>query len=194
MAKCINIISRTSKFAYITPICKTDSFRHCNHNRGFFLEEIFDFDKEFINIKRNFRQIDKIWSITVFCTCKCCRTGQPSCITSHDLHDRDHTLLIGKALCITDDFFGRRANVFGCTSETWCMISQCKVIINGLWNTKEFLLLASKNRIIRKFLYGIHRIVSANVDKRINIQAVQDFKDFLINCFIFVNLRKFETT
>ena len=50
------------------------------------------------------------------------------------------------------------------------------------------------NCIIRKFLYGIHRIVSANVDKRINIQAVQDFKDFLINCFIFVNLRKLVTT
>ena len=74
------------------------------------------------------------------------------------------------------------------------MIGQCEVIVNGLRYAKEFLLLAGQDCEIRKLLDGVHGVISANIDKRINIKTVQYTKDLLIDGLVFVDLRKFKTT
>ena len=73
------------------------------------------------------------------------------------------------------------------------MIGKCKVIVNGLRNTKEFLGLSGNDGIIRQLLDGIHGIISADVDKCIDFQFVQNIKDFLIDSSVFVDFRKLIT-
>ena len=73
------------------------------------------------------------------------------------------------------------------------MIGKCKVIVNGLRNTKEFLGLSGNDSIIRQLLDSIHGIISANVDKCIDLQFVQNIKDFLIDSSVFMDFRKLIT-
>lgn len=70
---------------------------------------------------------------------------------------------------------------------------QCQVVIDCLRHTKEFLCLSCQDRIVRKFLDRVHGIVSANIDKCINVKTVQYIKDSLIDSLIFMDLRKFKT-
>ena len=70
------------------------------------------------------------------------------------------------------------------------MVCQCQIIINGLRYPKELLGLAGKDGIVGKLLNGIHRIITANVDKCINIQLVQDLENLLINISVFMYFRK----
>ena len=172
MPECIHIVSHASKLTYISSVCQLNSLGNCNHNRCFFIQKIFYFCKEFLNIKRHFRQIDQIRSVAVLGFCQCCGTCKPSGITSHDLHDRNHIFLISKSQCIADHFFCGCADIFCSTSESGCMVCQRQVIVDCFRNTKELLSLSCENRIIRQFLDRIHGIISTNVDKRINIQFI----------------------
>ena len=95
MTKCIDIITGTSKLTHITTICKLDSFRNCNYNRSLFFKQLFYFFQKFFNIKRYFRQVNQIRSVTVFCFCQRCCSGQPACISSHDFHNGNHIFLVG---------------------------------------------------------------------------------------------------
>jgi len=193
VSKCIYIVSYISKFTYVSAVCKLDSLRNSDNNRGFFLKKVFYFCKEFLNIKRYFRKVDQIRSVAVFGFRKSCGACKPSGITSHDFHNGDHVFLISQTLCIADHFFCGSTDIFRCTPESRCMVCQCQVIVYGFRNAEELLGLSCKDRIIRQFLDSIHGIISADINECINVQLIQDFENLFINCFIFMNLRKFVT-
>ena len=148
VSECIYIISAAGQFTHITSVRKFDSLRY-RYDDGFFLfEQIFDLRKECIDIKRCFRQINKIRSFAFFRFGKCGRPCQPSGIPSHYLNDRDHLFFVGESQCITDHFFCGCPDVFGCTSKSRCVVGQCKIVVNGLWHTQKLLLMAFDDRII----------------------------------------------
>lgn len=60
VAECVHVVSYASKLAYVASVSQLDSLGYCDDNRGFFLQEIFYLGKEFLDVKRNLRQINQI--------------------------------------------------------------------------------------------------------------------------------------
>ena len=72
-----------------------ESFGYGNKDIAFLLHDLQDVIREPVKIKVSFGEIDEIRaaSVAVF-RCECCRGREPSCVTSHDLYDRDHICII----------------------------------------------------------------------------------------------------
>ena len=148
MSESIHIVSYISQLAYITSVCQFYSLGNSNHNGRFFAEQLFYFFQKFVNIKRNFREIDQIRPITVFCLCQRSSSGKPSCVSSHDLHNSDHVFLVSQTLSIPDHLFCRSSNVFCRASKAWCMIGKSQVIVYSFRNSQKFLTLSSNDSVI----------------------------------------------
>ena len=72
------------------------------------------------------------------------------------------------------------------------MVGQRQIIVNGLGHAQEFLGLSGKDRVVGKLFDGIHGVVSADIDKRFDIEFIEDLEDLLIDALVLVDLRQFE--
>ena len=152
----IDKINALSEFAYISSVGETDSLRNSDNNRRFFRQKIFYFFAESFDIKRKFRQIDKIWAQTVLALCKSCRSGQPSGVSSHDLNDRNKPFSIFKAEAVADDFFYRCSDIFCGASVSRSVVCKSKIVVDRLRASDKSGAVTCYNGVIRKFFDRIH--------------------------------------
>ena len=66
-----------------------------------------------------------------------------------------------------------------------------KVVVNRLRASDEAGAEPGHNRVVGQLFDGVHGIISADVNKRLNIQFLQDRKDLVVNRPVFVDLREF---
>ena len=74
-----------------------------------------------------------------------------------------------------------------------CVVCLYQVVVNCLRYTDEADITSDTCSIAGKLTYCIHRIISADVDKCIDFQFIQNIEDFLIDSSVFVDFRKFIT-
>ena len=71
------------------------------------------------------------------------------------------------------------------------MVCQGKVIVNGLRAADETGRMSGDDRIVRELFDRIHGIISADVDKCLDIQFVEDLEDLFIYFAVLMDLRQF---
>ena len=71
------------------------------------------------------------------------------------------------------------------------MISQGQIIVNGLRTADETCRMTCYDRVVRKFLDRVHRVISADVDESLDVQFIQDTEYFFVNFFVLMDLRQF---
>ena len=92
---------------------------------------------------------------------------------------------------ITNDLLDGSTDVLGSAAVSRCMVGQSQIVVDRLRASDKFDIAACQKRIIRKLFDGIHRIISADIDKCFNIKLIQQRKNLIIDRFILVDLRKF---
>jgi len=194
MSERIHIISASGKFADISAIRQVNPFRYRYHNRIFLFQKILYLFQEFLNIEIHFRQINQIRTFTLLRFCQRRGPGEPSRIAPHNLDHRDHRFVIGQTQCVADHFLGGCSDVFGCASKSRCMVRQRQVIVDRFRYAEKFLRLSGQDSVIAQLFDRVHGIIAADIDKRLNIQAVQNFKNFLKNLPVLMNFRQFIPT
>ena len=71
------------------------------------------------------------------------------------------------------------------------MVGHRKVIVDGLRDAHELLLLLMGFSIISKHLYGVHRIVSSVVKEILDVLLVENVEDLLVKFLITFDWRQF---
>ena len=71
------------------------------------------------------------------------------------------------------------------------MVRKSQVVVNGLRASDKTGRVSRHNSVVGKFLDGVHGVISTDIDKRLNIQLVENRKNFLVHRFILMNLRQF---
>ena len=170
-----------------------NSLGNCYHYRRFLRQKLPDPLHEIVQIKSQLRKINQVRSRTVFSLCKGSRSGKPSCVSSHNLHDGHQSFAVLKAKTVADNLFYRCSNIFRRTSVSRCMVCQCQIIINGLRASDKTGRISHHNRIVGKLFDRIHRVIAPDIDKRLNIQLIQKLKNLLIHFPVLMDLRQFIT-
>ena len=188
MTEGIGLVRVCGQFADISAVCRLDTFRYSDDDGLFLSYQFLYFFQKNIHIERNLRQIDQIRTFAVFTLGKYCRTGQPAGISSHDLDDRHALHLIDQT--ITYQFLGNGGNIFCSAAVTGRMIRTLQVIIDRLGHTDKTDQTVNCLGIIGKLFYGVHGVITADIEKCRNLQFFQNCKYFLIDSFIFTALRQ----
>ena len=74
------------------------------------------------------------------------------------------------------------------------MVGKSKVVINGLGTSDETNLGAGNYSVIGKLLDGIHRVISADVDKAIDLKFIEHLEDLLVKLFVLIDVGELVTT
>ena len=114
-------------------------------------------------------------------------------MASHDFNDTNGGLFHTEGLVVTDDFLHAGCDIFSCGTVSRAVIGYRQVIVNCLGNTHEALRLIVSSRIIGQHLHRIHGVISACVEKTLNIMLFHDFEYFFVYFLMSFNLRHFET-
>ena len=103
MAECVHEISALAQLAYIASVRETDAFGYGYDDSRLLGKQVLHLIPECLDIKGQLRQIDQIRSRAVLAFGKGSGSGQSSCVSSHDLYDRDKSVLILKTETVADD-------------------------------------------------------------------------------------------
>ena len=148
MSERIYKVNAVSKLTYISSVCGTDSLWYSNHDRRLLLQKLSDSSSKSLKIKCRLRQVNQIWTLAVLSLGQRRWTCQPSRITSHNLYNRNDSVLSLQAEAVTDNLLHGGTDIFCSASISRCVICQCKVIINRLRTSDESCWKSCNNRII----------------------------------------------
>ena len=94
MAKGVQLPGGGHQIAQISAVCGLYALAGCDDNVGLYPLQLVHPGKELVLIKGHFRQQDQVGAFTVLAACQTGRTGQPACVTAHDLGHRHTTDVI----------------------------------------------------------------------------------------------------
>lgn len=116
------------------------------------------------DIKCPLTQVDQLGHISRFISCEG-RTGrQPSCIAPHDFHNRHRRNIID--IAVACNLCKSGGNEFGRRAKTRTMVCLSKIVVDGLRSSHDLDIIHSVFPTVHgKLIDGIHRIVSAGVNK-----------------------------
>ena len=192
VAKCVYLIGSVAKLACIAAVSKLQAFGNSDDNRSLGLGEVLYLIQELVYVENSLRKINSIHTAAVITLCQSCCCGQPSGIAAHDLCDHDGGLCCAEGLVVTDDFLHGCCDILRCGAVAGAVIGNRKVIVDGLRNAHEQLLLAVLLRIVAQHLYGIHGVIAACIEQGINVMLLHDLEDVLVNILVSLNLGHLE--
>ena len=100
----------------------------CHLLAGIF-EELFDGELAF-------RHIDEVRSNFAVCVEDNGRGSQPAGIPSHDFHDGHRRGTVNRT--VPCDFLHGGCHIFCSRAESWGVVGNAEVVVNGLWNANNF--------------------------------------------------------
>ena len=101
-------------------------------------------------------------------------------MTPHDFYDGNRLfIVVNRSICC--NFADNRSNVFSGTSISGSVVSFYEIVINCLRNTDKTDLAICSGSIAGKLAYGIHRIISANVEEISDVFFFESAEQFRIN-------------
>ena len=70
------------------------------------------------------------------------------------------------------------------------MVCECQVIVDCFRASDEACRVSGYDRIVGQLFNRVHGIISADVNKCLDVQLVEDIKDFIIYFSVFVDFRQ----
>ena len=166
-------------FADESAVFIMDSLRYTDYDVAVFLEGSMNFLEKFFYIEIGFRKINEKRIVSNIFPGKGSSSGEPACVTSHDLDDSDGFFLIDTG--VQGDLTDGGSYVAGSTSESGSMVGVYKIVINGLRLTEDTDVAADLFSIAGKLADGIHGIVAADIKEPADIHLLEFLKKLRIN-------------
>ena len=194
VAECVDGKNRAAGFADELAVSSRDTLGNRDDDGTLGLRQIFDLFHESIEVEGPLRQIDRVTAGAVTALCQSCSSGQPACVTAHDLNDDDRRLCSAKGLVVTDDLLDGGSDVFACGSISGAVVSDRQIVVDRLGNAHEiFVLDALLSRKIGKHLDGIHGIIAACIKQSVDVIGIHHIQNLLIGLGAGIDLGHFET-
>ena len=144
-----------------------DALGYTDDNVAVFLKGSINFLEKFLYIEIRFRKINEKWVVSGVFPGKGSCSGEPACVTSHDLDDGDGFFLIN-------------------------MVCVYKIVINGLRLAEDTDITVDLFGIAGKLADGIHGIISSDIKEPADVHLLEFPEQLRINR-IFQRFRKFVT-
>ena len=168
----------TVVFADESAVFVMDSLGYTDDNVAVFLKGSINFPEKFFYIEIRFRKINEKWVVSGVFPGKGSGSGEPACVTSHDLDNGDRFFLINTG--VQGDLTDSGSYVTGSASEARGMVCVYKIVINGLRLAEDTDITVDLFGIAGKLADGIHGIIAANVQKITDLHPVEFVKNGLI--------------
>ena len=183
-------INSTALYAFrdVNTIFIFDSFTDCYKHTVVSLQfTLYILQKTFYR-KCRFTKINKIGTFSPIISGKCRSCCQPSCISSHYLHDGHGFGVI--YMTVAFQFCKRNSNIFGSRTESRTVIGTYQVIIDRFRSPDHMDVVHSFfSAVSRQLVHRIHRIIAAGVNKVFDIMFAENLhysgKLTVIHCRIF---------
>ena len=177
------IHSSALALAQVGTIRILDALTDCNNDSIFGFQTALNICDEAVGIKGTLAKINQLRAAAVVFTGKCCCCGQPACISAHDFDNGDCRNVIN--LAVTHDFGKGCRNIFSCGTKARTMVGHWQVVVDSLWCAHNIQVFdAMLADVSRQLVHGIHRVVSADIDKIPDFSCNQGVHDFFQLCFI----------
>ena len=166
-----------------------DAFRNGDDDGIFLLEKCFDVLQALSGVKGQFRQINEIHAVAVGSVDQRSRAGEPARVSAHDLDDRDHFHVIDAG--VLDDFLRGDRHVLRRGAEARGVVRDGQVVVDGLRNTDKADVRTDQMRVVRHLGNGVHRVIAADVEEILDVQALQASEQLLVDLISLFDGRKF---
>ena len=180
----------TVVFADESAVFVMDSLGYTDDNVAVFLKGSINFQEKFFYIEIRFRKINEKWVVSGVFPGKGSCSGEPACVTSHDLDNGDRFFLINTG--VQGDLTDSGSYVTGSASEARGMVCVYKIVINGLRLAEDTDVAADLFGIAGKLADGIHGIISSDIKEPADVHLLEFPEQLRINR-IFQRFRKFVT-
>ncbi len=181
VAKCIDLVGGIAELAGISAVSQLQALGDCDHDGSLGLCQMINLVQELVDIEDALRQIDRIDTGAVISLCKGSCSGEPAGIAAHDLGHADGRLLGAEGLVVADDLLQGRCNVLCSGAVSGAVIGDRQIIVDGLGNAHEGLLLAMLLRIVGEHLDGVHGVIAACVEQGVNVVLLHHLEDLLVD-------------
>ena len=117
-------------------------------------------------------------SRTVVISCQTGCSGEPACITAHDLHDDNTWYLVD--VSVVGNLQHGGCNILGCRAKSWSVVGMAQVIVNGLRDADDLHIRSDLLCILAEFIHCIHRVVATDIVECSNLIFLKSVKYYLI--------------
>ena len=142
-------------------------------------------------IKRNLGKKNHSRTLAVVTLCKSTCRSKPACISAHDFHN-SHTLkVVNKA--VAHKLLCNCGNKFCRTAKAGGVVGCYKVVINGFGNAHKLDIRLFKFIVYAELFHGVHGIISADIEKALDVILFKNLKKLLVNFISFYRFGKLKT-
>ena len=168
--------------AHVSTVSKTNTLGYGDNQIGLLLEGGTNVVEECLHREYGLGQINEIGSSTAQNTGQSRGSGQPACVTSHNLYDGNGGN--GVYRTVTDNLLHLGSDELSSASEAGSVVGTGQIVIDGLGKTNHTHIVIVGSDIAAQLFYGIHRIVAADIEEVANVVLTelldQSIKESLI--------------
>ncbi len=144
---------------------------------------------ERVKVEHALGQINHIHALAVLAARKRRRRGKPTRVSAHNLDYGHYGIVVYKTVAY--NLLGGCRNVLCRRAVTGSVVGNGKVVIYRLGAPHKAYGTADFFAVLGKLVYGVHRIVAADIEKGVNIQFFKRFEDMFVSLFVALYCRQF---